>query len=139
LTYNSLDIVAGSGWFLTFLSSQKRPKQNARGNQMVLRTLLILLLALYGGIVWVVVKEFRQTHNFGFLILGFGVIVWPMAADVLTMNMQHFLLSLTARAQVTPGFIFDYGFKLIQASLILTGLLVVSRSINGTRPHLAGH
>lgn len=121
---------------------------------MVLRTLPILLLVLYGGILWVVVKKFRQTHNFGFLILGCGVLVWPTAVDFVRMSFvqmhphvgigditNFFPLTLVA-TRVTPGFVvvfLTYGSKLIQASLILTGLLVVGRSINGTQPHLAGH
>jgi hypothetical protein len=121
---------------------------------MVLRTLPILLLVLYVGIVWVVVKKFRQTHNFGFLILGCGVLVWPTAVDFVRMSVllthPHFAISditnffpLTLVAtRVTPGFMvvfLMYGSKLIQASLILTGLLVVGRSINGTQQNLAAH
>ena len=116
-------------------------------------TLPVLLLVLYGGIVWVVVKKFRQTHNFGFLILGCGVLVWPLAVNFLRLDIlwlhpsvsdlpNFFPFTLVTNGRVTPGVIFlilTYASKLVQASLILTGILVLGRSINETPPHAAGH
>jgi hypothetical protein len=113
-----------------------------------------LVLVLYAGIAWVILKKYRQTHNFGFLVLGCGLLLWPFAGGLLRMEMlttmrqightqsvDFFPFTLIASGQVTPGWMIvvsTYVYQAIDAGLILIGLLVIGRSINVIHPRIAG-
>jgi hypothetical protein len=96
----------------------------------------------------VIVKNYRYTHNRGFLILGGGVVVWPLVGDLLRMGMltvirqirngQHisyFPFSLVSSGQIMPGDLlinYTYAYQVIHAALILIGLVMIGHAINRT-------
>ena len=49
---------------------------------MFLALFLLYVLVLIAT-VWVLVRNYRQTHNPGFLFLGAGILIWPVIYDLL--------------------------------------------------------
>ena len=111
-------------------------------------TAAILGLVLYAGITWVIVKNYRHTHNLGFLFLGGGVLVWPLVGNLLSKEMPtairlgYFPFSLVTSGQITLGELvvnFAYADRAIHAALILIGLVMIGRAINRTHTVSTGN
>ena len=103
----------------------------------------VLQIALDLGIVWVVVKGYRRTRNLGFLVLGCGVLIWPLASGLLGIGTKLMIdrymrgeaitlwpFSLLAQRQLTPGslvLLMAYGNIIIKNGLILLGILSLAK------------
>src|SRR2546430_11431949 len=49
----------------------------------MLQAIAVALLILYAAIAWVILRGYRNTRNIGFLIIGCGVLVWPLVSSLL--------------------------------------------------------
>ena len=108
-----------------------------------------LALVVYAGIAFVLLTKYRQTRDLGFLILGCGLLGWPLASRILAAGMRttvqavangepitFFPFSLITTGQFTLGELFafsTYANHVIHGSLILIGLLVIGRTIKTPR------
>src|SRR5215471_6219182 len=50
----------------------------------MLQAIAVAILILYAAIAWVILRGYRNTLNIGFLIIGCGVLVWPLVSSLLT-------------------------------------------------------
>jgi len=48
----------------------------------MLQAIAVALLILYAAIAWVILRGYRNTRNIGFLIIGCGVLVWPLVSSL---------------------------------------------------------
>ena len=113
----------------------------------------VLDFVLYVGIAWVIFKDYRHTHNVGFLILGCGMLLWPLVGGLWNMEMRvvldriangndtdFFPFTVIKTGQVSVGWFIAfsiYVYKIVQAAVILIGLLVIGRSVNLMHPRVA--
>src|SRR5262245_46764167 len=88
----------------------------------------ITVLILYVASAWVILRYYRHTRNVGLLILGCGVLVWPL--------LDSLLVSIRTGNLWLDVFL-PQASKVIQAGLILTGLVAIERSIKSSR--ISGH
>ena len=107
---------------------------------------VVLQIALNLGIAWVVVKGYRRTRNVGFLVLGCGVLIWPLVSALLGMGTRLMIdrvlrgetvtlwpFSLLVQGQLTPGYLIAIttaGKGVIQSGLILLGILALGKVSN---------
>jgi hypothetical protein len=107
---------------------------------------VVVQIALYLGIAWVVLKGYRRTRNVGFLVLGCGVLIWPLVSALLGMGTRLMIdrvlrgetvtvwpFSLLAQRQLTFGYLIvltTYGKGVIQSGLILLGILALGKVSN---------
>ena len=114
----------------------------------------VLAFVLYVGIAWVIFKVYRHTHNVGFLILGCGLLLWPLVGNLWNLEMRvlldriakgndagFFPLSLIEQTgQVSAGSFIAFSIladKIIQAAIILIGLRVIGRAVTLMQPRIA--
>jgi len=109
----------------------------------VIQAVLVLQLGLSILIACAIVAKYLRTRNFGFVILGCGVLLWPLlygllriGIDVMSNRMLHgehvlFPFSLVKEGRITLGDLLalsSYGSKVIQSGFILVGILMVGRT-----------
>jgi hypothetical protein len=120
---------------------------------VILVALVVVAFALYAGIAWGVVRKYRVTGNVGFLILGAGVLVWPLLSQLLRVAghiiieriinggaIGIFPFSPLTSGRVTLGemlAISIYGYHAIQGALILLGIVLLGRGTNGAAATLS--
>ena len=92
------------------------------------QVIAVAMLTLYAAIAWVILKDYRHTRNIGFLIIGCGVVVWPLVSS-------FFVPIVTESIYLSSNLwgLLDRTAKVIQAGLILIGLVAIERSINSSR------
>jgi hypothetical protein len=103
------------------------------------QTIAIAVLILYVAIAWVIFRDYRHTRNIGFLIIGCGVLVWPLVGGFVMRMVTQSVLD--GGRHVTDGWIVllsTYSYKVIHAALMLIGFIAIGRSINVT-PRIAGN
>ena len=76
-------------------------------------------LILYLAIALVLIQKYRRTRDAGFVWLGIAVIVWPLAANVITWG-ERVAIDRLARHQ-SVGF---YPFTLVERGAATLGSLV---------------
>jgi hypothetical protein len=112
----------------------------------ILIAVAILTLGLYVGIAWNVVTKYRQTRNVGFLLLGAGVLLWPLLGQILWATFGRTLIERGSGAPgvfpfsgVTGGgvslgdfvAVSAYASHAVQAGFILFGILLLGRAASG--------
>ena len=98
-------------------------------------TAAVLVGVLYAVILGVVYKKYQQTRNPGFLVLGFGVVVWPWADVLMLWGVRP---TLGTNQNLTVGDLAalpTYAYQAVHAFLILAGLLLIGRSLRERHPH----
>jgi hypothetical protein len=91
-------------------------------------TLLVVLLAIYGAVAWLLIGNYKSTGNPGFLLLGAAILVWPIVSSLLSegaLNSSWLPVDWTAGYAVA---VLTYGSKVIYGSLILLGLIFLGRA-----------
>jgi hypothetical protein len=90
----------------------------------MLQAIAVGVLILYAAIAWVMLRDYRRTRNIGFLIIGCGVLVWPMVSNLLMQALIYWWPgNLWARLLLAQT------GDVIQAGLILIGVIAIQRSI----------
>jgi hypothetical protein len=92
----------------------------------MLQATAVARLILFAAIAWVTLRHYRQTRNFGFLIIGCGVLVWPLIGPFLVSLVAYFMLGRNLWLEL----LVDRTGQVIGAGLILAGLIAIQRSIN---------
>ena len=119
----------------------------------MISVMAVLEFVLYVGIAWVIFKDYRHTHNVGFLILGCGMLLWPLVGNLWNLEMRvlldriakgndagFFPLSLIKTGQVSVGSFIAFSilaYQIIQAAIILIGLRVIGRAVTLMQPRVA--
>ena len=94
----------------------------------ILQTIAVAVLPLYAAIAWVILRDYRQTRNIGFLIIGCGLVLWPLLnRAVLSIAMYFEPGNLWIRL------VLDRTSNVVEAGLILTGLIAIERSMSSSR------
>jgi hypothetical protein len=92
----------------------------------MLQVIAVGVLILYAAIAWVIFRDYRNTRNIGFLIIGCGGLVWPFASSLLIRIItEYFLLPGNLWTQL----LLAQTGNVIQAGLILIGFIAIQRSI----------
>ena len=99
------------------------------------QAIAILVLILYVAIAGVIFKDYRNTRNVGFLIVGCGVLLWPLLGGFLMRVVTQAVLSGGTEGAIL--LISTYAYKAVQAGLILIGFLSIERSLNVIHPRVA--
>ena len=110
----------------------------------MLQAIAVALLILYAAIAWVILRGYRNTRNIGFLVIGCGVLVWPLVSSLLMRILTDSILysSINERTAIVdsilPGnlwvqLLLARTGNVIQAGLILIGLIAIERSVNSIR------
>ena len=111
----------------------------------MLQAIAVALLILYAAIAWVILRGYRNTRNIGFLIIGCGVLVWPLVSSLLMRILTDSILysSINERNAIVDSHILPGNLwvqlllartgNVIQAGLILIGLIAIERSVNSIR------
>jgi hypothetical protein len=112
----------------------------------ILIAVAVLTLGLYVGIAWTVVTKYRQTRNVGFLLLGAGVLLWPLLGRFLWATFGRTLIERGPGAAgvfpfsgVTGGgmsvedfvAVSAYASHAVQAGFVLLGILLLGRAASG--------
>jgi hypothetical protein len=92
---------------------------------MLLATALARLI-LFAAIAWVTLRHYRHTRNPGFLIIGCGVLIWPLLGSLVVSLVAYFMLGRNLWLEL----VVDRTGQVIGAGLILAGLIAIQRSIN---------
>jgi hypothetical protein len=105
----------------------------------------VLPLGLYVGVAWVLVTKYRMTRNAGFLLLGAGLVVWPVLSSIAAMGgavmidglvggqpaAYPFSLVVNSQASIGEMVAFSSGAsRTIRAGLILAGIWSLGRASN---------
>ena len=111
----------------------------------MLQAIAVALLILYAAIAWVILRGYRNTRNIGFLIIGCGVLVWPLVSSLLMRILTDSILysSINERTAIVDSHVLPGNLwvqlllartgNVIQAGLILIGLIAIERSVNSIR------
>src|SRR5207249_11564261 len=111
----------------------------------MLQAIAVALLILYAAIAWVILRGYRNTRNIGFLIIGCGVLVWPLVSSLLMRILTDSILysSINERTAIVDSHILPGNLwvqlllartgNVIQAGLILIALIAIERSVNSIR------
>ena len=86
----------------------------------------VAVLILYAAIVWVILRDYRNTRNIGFLFIGCGVLMYPLLSSLFVRLVAWAALGRNLWAEL----LVDQSGRVIQAGLILVGLVAIQRSIN---------
>jgi hypothetical protein len=110
----------------------------------VIAILIICTVLAYGAVAWAVITKFRSTHNTGFLVLGLGVLGWPLLSWLFGITgwsiLEDQLVSLAIRAGLTVGevvVVVAMASRLAQGGMILIGILLIGRAQNGRTSDVA--
>jgi hypothetical protein len=95
----------------------------------MLRAIAITVLILYAAISWVVLRDYRHTRNIGFLLIGCGVLTWPLLSSLFVRLVAWAALGRNLWAEL----LVDRTGQVIQAVLILIGLIAIERPMNSSR------
>src|SRR5262245_37083787 len=107
----------------------------------MLQAIAVALLILYAAIAWVILRGYRNTRNIGFLIIGCGVLVWPLVSSLLIRILTDSTSTngpAIVDSHILPGnlwvqLVLTRTGNVIQAGLILIGLIAIERSVNSMR------
>jgi hypothetical protein len=100
----------------------------------MLQAIAVAVLVLYAAIAWLIFRVYRHTRSIGFLIIGCGILVWPLVGSR--------LMRIVTDTFLMPGnlwgeLLLAQTGKVIQAGLILIGFIAIERAINVTYPRIA--